>query len=55
MLTLESILRTTRHNSAFGDTGRHQFGKESPQQNIPVPRDHDARPKTGNQDPDPAE
>lgn len=27
MLTLDSILRTTRHNSAFGMTGKHVLGR----------------------------
>lgn len=46
MLTLESILRTSRHMAAHGETGPHRFGKGYDRQQPRVPRDRTAKPKT---------
>ena len=43
MLTLESILRTTKQMNAFGE-GQHRFGHGT-QRIVPVARDKEAVPK----------
>lgn len=44
MLTLESVLRTTKHMAATGQ-GQHRFGHEGTKPIVPVPRDVKAVPK----------